>query len=86
MSRYAIEGCEFAFKCPRQWEQLAETDTEDKRYCVSCERTVHLCDDPLLFELHAKAGHCVAVPDPARKRLYLGAPATEYHPTPLDRD
>ena len=83
MSYYSIEGCEFAFKCPRQWEQLTKTDKDDKRFCYTCERPVYLCDDPLLLELHARVGHCVAVPDSTRKTFYLGNVSIEYAPRKL---
>ena len=83
MSYRPIEGCEFAFKCTREWNQLTKTDTDDKRFCFACERTVHLCDASLLLDLHVKASHCVAVPHPTRKTFYVGSPTVEYHATKL---
>jgi len=85
MSYYSIEGYEFAFKCPRQWEQLKKTDKDDKRFCYACERAVYLCDDPLLLELHAKAGHCVAVLD-TRTTFHVGRVSVQYGPTTRQRD
>ncbi len=66
---FSIEGCNFVFKCPRNWESLEQTDKEDKRHCFHCDRDVHRVDNAMLFKLHAKAGHCVALPDPTRQLI-----------------
>ena len=85
-SHFSIEGCEFAFRCPRRWEQLAETAEDDQRYCVSCKRIVYRCDNPSLLEVHAKAGHCVAVPDRTGDGLSVGNLSMEYGASKLKRD
>ncbi|MGH9908096.1 MAG: hypothetical protein ACRD8U_21200 [Pyrinomonadaceae bacterium] len=86
---YSIKNCEFVFRCPREWEQLEATEVFDERFCGMCKRVVYRCDNELLFELHVKAGHCVAVPDPSRKRYYLGNAkiGSDYEPSsPLTWD
>jgi hypothetical protein len=46
------------------------------RHCWACEREVFLVENEVMFEAHARLGHCVAVLDPSRKRkVYaLGGP------------
>jgi hypothetical protein len=82
MALYSIEGCEFEFKCPKRWEELQAIEKKDARHCASCDKTVYLCEHELLLELHAQAGHCVAVPDPSRKKHYLGGAKMDYYPGP----
>lgn len=82
--QFTIENCEFSFKCPRHWEDLESTDKEDKRYCINCEREVFLVESKILFEAHARLGHCVAVHDPSRKKksnFFLGGPRTTGYST-----
>jgi hypothetical protein len=69
---FTINNCEFSYQCPRAWERLAATDIEGERYCDSCQRTVHLCDDDSTLNRHVAAGHCVAVEDKSRGEMLVG--------------
>jgi hypothetical protein len=69
---FTIKNCEFAYQCPRAWEQLDATATDGERYCDSCQRTVHLCEDDSTLNRHVVAGHCVAVEDKSRGEMLVG--------------
>jgi len=56
-----IKNCEFVFKCPMQWEELTETDIENKKFCESCNKPVIFCETPEELEAAAKNRDCVAV-------------------------
>jgi hypothetical protein len=58
--RREIRECDFAFKCPKQWENLRGGDDPDKRYCETCERDVHFVSSRIEFEVALKLGRCVA--------------------------
>lgn len=61
--RPRIENCDeaFAFKCPKQWEQLQATADNAVRYCSGCKKLVYYCDTLDDAQDHARQGHCVAV-------------------------
>ena len=61
--RPRIEGCaqQFAFLCPKKWDQLHTTDDTGVRYCGTCGRNVHYCRNIREARRHADAGECVAV-------------------------
>jgi hypothetical protein len=56
-----IKNCEFAFKCPMQWDELTETDIENKKFCDRCNKPVIFCETPEQLETAAKNRDCVAV-------------------------
>lgn len=58
--RREIQECDFAFKCPKQWDDLRGGDDPDKRYCETCERDVHFVSSRIEFEVALKLGRCVA--------------------------
>ncbi|HUR55359.1 MAG TPA: hypothetical protein VMZ71_14595, partial [Gemmataceae bacterium] len=61
--RPKIENCRpvFAFECPKKWENLTATANTDVRFCESCRKTVHYCQDVRDARTHARRGACVAV-------------------------
>lgn len=58
-----IENCEirFAFKCPKDWSELATTDLEKVRFCHTCSKHVYWCSnaEELIANKHHR--HCVAI-------------------------
>jgi uncharacterized protein (TIGR02996 family) len=61
--RPRIENCDrlFAFRCPKKWENLKETEETDVRYCEGCNKTVYYCNDIETAHVHARRGECVAI-------------------------
>lgn len=59
----AIQNCavEFRRRCPRQWAALEETDDATVRFCSTCARSVHYCEDEEKAIKHARAGDCIAM-------------------------
>lgn len=54
--------CEFEFECPKDWNSLQKTSTEDIRFCDKCEKKVYLCDTEQKARIHsAFFNHCVAI-------------------------
>jgi len=54
--------CEFAFKCPKTWNQLAKTAQENVRFCSECQREVYLIQTDDELRKHSAKGHCIAAP------------------------
>src|SRR5262245_33612921 len=63
MGRSKIELCqvEFAFQCPKKWENLQITDKPPVRFCDACRQNVYYCHSIEEAQRHAWKGHCVAV-------------------------
>ena len=78
-----IPNCEFAFECPKRWQDLQATEDPHVRHCTSCERSVHLCQNQRQLEGHIAEGHCVAIrfgTDSERGLLIkVGQPDTPYY-------
>lgn len=80
----ATIACEFAFKCPKQWDRLLPTAVDGVRHCPECDRDVHLALTEEDFRRHADGGHCVAVRvlqpelDEAEPVYWLGGPIARY--------
>jgi hypothetical protein len=55
-----ILECDFAFKCPQQWENLRSLDHPDKRFCESCDRAVYFVRTRQELAVYRKQGHCIA--------------------------
>ncbi len=68
--RPIIENCNelFAFRCPRQWENLKVTGKSRERYCETCDKSVYYCSSIEVARAHARHGHCVAVSLDVRRR------------------
>jgi uncharacterized protein (TIGR02996 family) len=49
------------FRCPRNWDQLATTDTPDIRFCCSCRRPVFFAHTVEEAQQFASSGECVAI-------------------------
>jgi hypothetical protein len=52
--------CDFAFKCPQQWENLRPLDHPDKRFCESCDREVFFVRSRRELAVCRKLGQCIA--------------------------
>jgi uncharacterized protein (TIGR02996 family) len=62
VDRSRIEGCvQFAYACPKQWDQLARTADPLARFCGTCQQNVYHCSSVAQARRHAARGHCVAV-------------------------
>lgn len=61
--RPRIENCDalFAFKCPKQWENLKGTEDPLVRDCEACRKQVHYCRSIREAYDHAQRGDCVAI-------------------------
>lgn len=58
-----IDDCPPAFKflCLKTWQSLEPTDTEEIRYCPTCQKNVHWCKTSEEFQAYAEKGRCIAV-------------------------
>lgn len=45
MSKEYIRNCAWGFSCDAKWEKLSETPENKVRFCETCQREVHRCDD-----------------------------------------
>jgi uncharacterized protein (TIGR02996 family) len=61
--RPRVENCDdqFAFKCPKQWENLRATDEPTVRHCEACQKDVYYCNTTREAYDHAQKGDCVAI-------------------------
>ncbi len=57
----AIRNCRIAFKCNKQWEQLAKTQFGRVRYCGDCERDVFFCSSDTEILEAIRLNRCVAL-------------------------
>lgn len=53
----------FSFVCDKRWETLNPSDVPNVRHCSICNERVHQCSTVQDAESHARAGHCIAVPN-----------------------
>lgn len=71
---HLIRNCAFRFACPRDWDQLQETEEGSVRFCNTCESPVYLCETDAELRRHMVTDHCVAIPLRLREqRLTSGA-------------
>jgi hypothetical protein len=59
-----IRNCIFAYKCNANWSELIETKSASIKFCSSCQRKVHLCEDDYELVEAIKLNRCVSIPDP----------------------
>lgn len=55
-----IRNCRFAFKCDKEWDSLDDTGDEDVRFCQTCQKEVHFCNDNFELIQNIKLNRCVA--------------------------
>jgi hypothetical protein len=55
-----ILECDFAFKCPQQWENLRSLGHADRRFCDSCDRDVFFVRTRQELAVYQKLDHCIA--------------------------
>lgn len=74
----AILNCRFSFKCPQQWEQLKATEDTNRRFCLTCERSVYFLNSNEELQKAYAQGLCVAAyifdPVTASPAILLGEP------------
>lgn len=51
----------FSFICNKRWETLLPTENAGERHCNACNSRVYQCATVREAEMHAHAGHCIAV-------------------------
>ena len=56
-----IRNCTFAFKCSVNWDNLEETDDENIRFCLDCQKEVHFCEDDEDLVKSIKLNRCIAI-------------------------
>jgi hypothetical protein len=66
-----ILECDFEFKCPKKWENLAILDDPEKRFCTSCEREIFFVTTRQQLKVYKKLGRCIAanVYSPERSKM-----------------
>lgn len=56
-----IRNCQFAFQCPRSWDELEPMKNPAQRHCTACMQTVYLCRTPAELMAAIRKDWCVAV-------------------------
>lgn len=56
-----IKNCNWAFKCPQNWENLKETTNSKVKFCNDCQKHVFLCEDNEAITYHSNRLHCIAL-------------------------
>ncbi|MDH5178178.1 MAG: hypothetical protein OEZ39_00805 [Gammaproteobacteria bacterium] len=51
---------EWAFKCPKNWDELTHTENENIRYCQVCDNNVYFANDAGQLDKLASEGKCTA--------------------------
>lgn len=62
MLNYTIRNCQFAFRCTKQWPELARTDNDKKRFCDDCQQNVFLCESDAELTQAVIQNRCIAIP------------------------
>ena len=55
-----IENCPLDYVCAKTWDDLAETNEQNVRFCTQCNHEVYFCETMEEFDKRAAAGECVA--------------------------
>jgi hypothetical protein len=61
MNNARVKNCQFAFKCPKKWEDLTLTLFDRVRHCHGCQRDVFLCNTDAELAEAVRLNRCVAV-------------------------
>ena len=70
----------FKYQCPKQWQELQETQNESVRFCDLCQENVFYCTDKKEADIHARQGHCIAIDRQLSSDVY-----NQYTPLTLGR-
>lgn len=79
-----IRNCRvsFAFKCPKDWENLSATDNSKVRFCDVCSENVFFCETDEETIANALDGKCIARSEPDEEELAreitIGRPSIEF--------
>ena len=46
-----IQNCEFKYKCPKDWFELEESDNNNIRHCIKCDKNVYFCENKAKSDL-----------------------------------
>ena len=57
----SIRNCRFAYRCGKNWSNLAETENPDIRYCADCQREVVFCHTDAQLANSIALNRCVAI-------------------------
>ncbi len=74
----ALRNCQFAFRCPKTWDTLQQTDAGDVRFCTDCEKNVHFCRTEGELAEAIRKNRCVAIILAKEDRPEEQADATGY--------
>ena len=69
-----VRNCDpqFSLQCPKQWSQLASTDTPTIRFCDQCDQNVHFCLTADELNQRTSQNQCVALCDSETQSVILG--------------
>jgi len=56
----SIRNCRFAFKCEKKWNDLEDTEDHQIKFCNTCEKEVHFCNDDEELAKNVRLNRCVA--------------------------
>ena len=61
-----IRNCVFAFKCDADWSSMRlvsenHLDSTEVRFCESCQKEVHFCDDDDELATNIRLNRCIAI-------------------------
>lgn len=75
----SIRNCRFAYRCGKNWSNLATTENPDIRYCGDCQREVVFCHTDAELASSIALNRCVAISLKERfnknRRVVMGVPA-----------
>jgi hypothetical protein len=58
---FSLRNCVWGFKCDKSWESLTRTNNSHVRFCGSCQKEVHLCDDDESLVHSIALNRCIAI-------------------------
>jgi hypothetical protein len=66
ISDMTIRNCVFAFKCNAKWEEMMilfhlRDETNEVRFCDSCQKEVHFCNDDNQLVTNVRLNRCIAI-------------------------
>lgn len=84
----------FSFQCPKQWNELDNTEDEYVRFCSQCNKPVYLAGNTKELAERAIKKQCAAIKQPHEQghqigypdnSILIGEPATEPYPQEIPR-
>jgi len=56
-----IRNCIFGFKCDKNWGELTRTESDEVRFCQSCQKEVFFCESDDELVRYVRLNRCVAM-------------------------